>query len=132
MSDITIIPYEGIENTHFGDSRETVRASLGECKEFKKSKFSSNTTDDFGFCHVFYTKDNKVDAIEFFPEANITLMGKPLFSLTFSELKGFLSDGRAEEDSTGAKFPKHGLSAYAPDLSRIESILIYSKSYYND
>lgn len=132
MSNIKIIPYEGIENIHFGDNRKTVRATLGKYEEFKKSEFSENTTDDFGFCHVFYTTDNKVDAIEFFSESEITLKEKLLFSFDFSTLKDFLSDESMEEDDSGANFPKYGISVYAPDFNKIETILIYSKSYWED
>ncbi|HBB13439.1 MAG TPA: hypothetical protein DCZ76_04095 [Treponema sp.] len=132
MSNITIIPYEGIEKVHFGDSRENTRSNLGNYKEFKKSKFSANTTDDFGFCHVFYTKDNKVDAIEFFPESELKFNNKFLFSLNYSELKSFLKDTNLEEDDTGAKFPNYGLSVYSPDLNKIETIMLYSKSYWEN
>lgn len=131
MSNLKFIPYEGIEKISFGESRENVRKLLGNFTEFKKSKFSKNTTDDFGFCHVFYTIDNKVNAIELFSDSNICLNDKPLFTLNYSELKNFLSDSSIEEDDSGAKFPKFGISVYAPDLNAIETILVYSKDYWN-
>lgn len=131
MSEIKIIPYEGFDNIRFSDNRENVRKVLGAFTEFKKSKFSKNTTDDFGFCHVFYTIDNKVTAIEFFSDSDLCLNEKHLFSLNYSELKDFLSDSSIEEDDSGAKFPKFGISVYAPDLNAIETILVYSKDYWN-
>lgn len=132
MADIVIIPYEGFESVHFGDKRESVRAKLGKYTEFKKSECSENTTDDFGFCHIFYTSDDKIDAIEFFPESEITFKEKPLFAFDFSVLKDFLADENIEEDDSGANFPKYGMSVYTPDSEEIESILIYSKSYWED
>lgn len=131
MSKITISPYEGFNQISFGDSREIVRNKLGNYTEFKKSKFSKNTTDDFGFCHVFYTPDNKVNAIEFFPGAEVSFNNKSLFSLSYSDAKAFLSDSSIEENDCGAKFPKYGISIFAPELSKIETILIYSRNYWS-
>ena len=130
MSKITIIPYEGFGEIRFGESRETVRNKLGNFSEFKKTKFSKNTTDDFGFCHVYYTTDNTVAAVEFFPEAEVSLNDKLLFTLSYSDAKVFLSDSAIEEDGCGAKFPKYGISIFSPELGKIETILIYSKKYW--
>jgi hypothetical protein len=132
VSEIKLIPYNGMEIVKFGDSREVVRKELGNYKEFKKSKFSKNTTDDFRFCHVFYDSENKMEAIEFFPEAQISLNEKQLFSFDYSSLKKFLKDESIKEDDSGARFPKYGISVYVPDLEHIESIMLYAKSYYDD
>lgn len=132
MSDITIIPYKGITNAKFGEKRDIVRKNLGSFKEFKKSKFSKNTTDDFGFCHIFYDSENNVEAIEFFDNSDIVFNQKQLFSLDYKALKSFLNDESIKEDDCGARFPKYGISVYAPDLKKIESIMIYAKSYFED
>ncbi len=132
MSDIIIIPYDGIGKVHFGNNREIVRDNLGSYKEFRKTKFSTNTTDDFGFCHAFYTKDNTLEAIEFFPEAQLLYKDKALFSFSLSEIKTFFADNGIKEDDCGARFPKYGVSVYAPNGDKIESIMIYSKSYFDD
>lgn len=65
MADIVIIPYEGFESVHFGDKRESVRAKLGKYTEFKKSECSENTTDDFGFCHIFTHQMTKLMLLSF-------------------------------------------------------------------
>ena len=56
---INVVPLQEVNGVKFGMHRNEVRAILGEAREFKKSKFSKNTTDDFGYCHVFYDTDNQ-------------------------------------------------------------------------
>jgi len=131
VSKYVIIPFTSVGKVNFGDSRENTRTVLGEFTEFKKSKFSKNTTDDFKFCHVFYDLDNNVEAVEFFNDAEVIFKGKNLFSLNFAELKRFIG-GSAHEDESGAIFPESGISAYAPDKDTVESILVYRRGYYDN
>ncbi len=65
MERINVFPLKGFEGLEFGDvefgmDRETVRSRLGKYTEFKKSEDSENTTDDFGFCHVYYDSENRL------------------------------------------------------------------------
>ena len=46
--------------------RANVRKLLGKFSTFIKSKFSENSTDDFGYCHAYYNKSDQLIAIEFF------------------------------------------------------------------
>ena len=56
---INAIPTKSVSEVEFGMNRERVRTLLGDAIEFYKFEDDINTTDDFGFCHVFYDKDNK-------------------------------------------------------------------------
>ena len=49
---INATPLQEVNGVKFGMPRNEVRAILGEAREFKKSKFSKNTTDDFGYIMI--------------------------------------------------------------------------------
>jgi len=126
-------PYSGAGEIKLGSTRDEARSTLGTFKEFKKTKFSKNTTDDFSFCHFFYDGQNKVEAIEYFDSTELLFKGNNLFSLSFSELKSFLKSNSIDfkEDSSGIRSDAIGLSAYSPDEKHIEAILIYKQGYYD-
>lgn len=50
---IDVVPTVSVNEVEFGMDRKQVRLLLGKAKEFRKSQYAENTTDDFGFCHVF-------------------------------------------------------------------------------
>lgn len=133
MYKTNFLPYIGTEQIKFDSVREEIRNSLGAYKEFKKTKFSKNTTDDFTFCHVFYDANNKVEAIEYFDTIELLYKEKNLFLLLFTELKSFLKSNSIDyqEDDFGFKSDSIGLSVYSPEKTKIESLLIYKKGYFN-
>lgn len=133
MSKFEIIPYEKVGNITFQMKRNAVRKLFGEFKEFKKTKSSKSPTDDFKFCHVYYDKDDKVNAVEFFEESELVYEEKNLFSMSYNELLKFFKENKLDykEDDSGVTIECLGVSAYAPDKRRIESILVYSNGYYD-
>jgi hypothetical protein len=128
---INIDPYIGAGRIKFGDSRDTVRKLLGEFTEFKKSKFSKNTTDDFKFCHVFYDENNEISAVEFFDDTALEYKDIKPFSMGFQGLLQYVKKNSLlySEDDTGMTISEIGVSIYSPDKSRIESILVFKKGY---
>jgi len=127
------LPYFGAGQIKLDSLKEEVRKVMGASfKEFKKTKFSKNTTDDFSFCHVFYDEQDKVEAIEFFGDSGFLFKGKNLFLSQFSDLKTFLRDNAIgfEEDDSGLRSDDIGLSVYAPDKKRVETLLAYRRGYY--
>lgn len=75
---IYVVPGSRVGKIKFGMGREEVRKLYqNKFKEFRKSKFAENTADDFHFQHVFYTKDNKVCAVEVFDIDSIFIGVKP-------------------------------------------------------
>ena len=127
MNILTAIPLLGVNEVKFGMNRDEVRKIFGQAREFKKSKFSKNTTDDFGFCHVFYDQDNKCEAIEIFPEVEVFIDGKNVFSEDLEILKSMFSD--FEEDESGFFSKKYSIGIYAP-CKKTESILLGCDGYY--
>ena len=51
---ITVVPQEDVGDVSFGMTRDEVRSIFGDYTEFNKTRMSKSTTDDFGFCQVFY------------------------------------------------------------------------------
>ena len=112
----------------FGMPRSEVRTVLGgKYKEFKKSKFSKNTTDDFGICHVLYNKDDKCEAVEVFRECEVSVNGKLVFPLDISSVKKQVND--LEEDTGSYISKKLSIGIYAPGGTP-ESILFGEVGYY--
>ncbi len=133
MDKIEIEPYERVDNIKFGSERETVRKDNGNFKEFRKSRFSKNSTDDFASFHVFYSEDDRVEAVEFFRESNLYFHDIQLFSQSYSDLKARLNalDSNITEDESGIIYKTLGFSVYSPDGEQVESILVFEKGYYD-
>jgi len=127
MMEWNVNPTFDINNIAFGTDREVVRNKLGvPVEEFKKSKYSKNTTDDYGNFHVFYDIENNLEAIEIF-EGTVSVNGNILFPGT---LQGMLEyDASFEKEEDGCISTKLAIGVYAPG-GVIESILIGCKGYY--
>lgn len=123
-------PLVEINGVKFGMPRSEVRKVLGgQYQEFRKSKFSKNTTDDFGICHVFYNQDNQCEAVEVFGECEVSMAGKIIFPLDIPSAKQQILD--LEEDMGSYISKKLSIGIYAPDGSP-ESILFGEPGYYGD
>ena len=133
MSRFEIIPYDKVGDISFQLTREAVRNLLGKYREFKKSKSSGETTDDFKFCHVYYDMNNNVEAVEFFGGIELVYNGKNLFSFSYNELLQFLKENSCgyKVSDSGIIIEKLGVAAYVPDKRTIESILVYRRGYYD-
>lgn len=132
MREVIVTPLKNVGAISFGMSRSRVREILGEYIEFKKSKFSSNTTDDFNFCHVYYNKDNECEAVEFFENAIIKIENEIVFPNKFDKicdiLKKMYRDLDIEEESCTSI--KYSIGVYAP-TGKVEAILFGCEGYYN-
>ncbi len=117
-----------VNNVEFGMKREVVRSNLGNLiGEFKKTKFSSILTDDFGFCHVFYNDKDECEAIEIFEEAEVIVDGKIIFPGTLENIKSVVGD---LEEVDGCYISENkSVGVFAPS-GKPESILLGMKGYY--
>ena len=133
MYKIEFLPYIGAGQIKLDSTRDEIRKILGAFKEFRKTKFSKNTTDDFSFCHIFYNEQNKVEAIEFFDSTEFLFKDKNLFLLSLNNLKSFFKTNSIDfiENDSGIRSDTIGLSIYSPSKEKIETILIYKKNYYS-
>ncbi len=123
MKLIKVIPLEEVDGIKFGTDRKIVREKLGDYSEFKKTPFSDNTTDDFGFCHVYYDDNNEFEAIEIF-DAEVYIGERKVFPVNADELSDIIEDFDEELISVSKS-----IGIYAPD-EEPESILFGRKGYY--
>ena len=122
-------PLESIGKIHFGMDRAEVRATLSsEYREFKKTARSRNTTDDFGGYHVFYTPDNKCEAVEVFEGVIVSLNGTEIFPATIDTVKDMIPD--LEEDEGSYISPKQSI-CLTISSGKVESILVGQSGYYD-
>jgi len=124
-------PCVGFNNVQLNEKREDVRIKLGQFNEFKKNKFSKNTSDDFGDIHVYYDENDTVEAVEFF-EGEVFIRSDKLFPIDktslFEILKEIDNNTVLTEDSISSK--ELCISAYAPG-EKAESLLIYREDYFS-
>lgn len=121
-------PLIGIDRIRFGMERSKVRAIWGDAVEFKKTPVSETTTDDFGFCHVYYDENDECEAIEVFSESEVYVDGKKIFPIDLKKALGtflFLS-----EDEDGAISAEKSVGICAPE-GKMESILFVKDGYYD-
>lgn len=123
MNIINVIPLEEVDGIKFGTDRNVVRKKIGDYSEFKKTPFSNNTTDNFGFCHVYYDDNNKFEAIEIF-DAEVYIGDRKVFPVNVNQLSDIIDDFDDELISVSKS-----IGIYAPD-GYPESILLGCKGYY--
>jgi hypothetical protein len=127
MTEWNVNPKDNVNGLKFGMDRELVRERLGApVKEFKKSKYSKNTTDDYGGFHVFYDAENNFEAVEIF-EGTVSVEGTVLFPGTLQNILDY--DESFEREDDGCTSVKLEIGVYAPD-NCTESILIGCEGYY--
>lgn len=127
MDKIIVDPLKEVNGVKFGMKRSDVRKILGNAREFKKSKFSKNTTDDFGFCHVFYNENDECEAVEIFDDVKVYVEGTEVFPASIDKAKQILGQLK-EEDGNFVNVGKSvGISA---PYGKMESILFGVKGYF--
>ena len=124
---INVIPLVRIGEVDFGTDRSNVRKSFGEYKEFRKSPLSKNTSDDFGFCHVYYDDKDRCQAIELFSGSQAKVNGTIVFPGDITEVTNVL--GTLESVNGLYIDPQKSIGIYAPS-GKIESILFGTANYY--
>lgn len=123
------VPNVSIGSIFFGMSRNEVHNLFDiSYKEFKKTKFSKNTTDDYGKFHIYYTADNKVDAVEIFEDIEISMDGEIIFPIKISDIESRLLGIIYEDGYYTHKEHSIGIEGNGVDA---ESILLGSKGYYD-
>jgi len=128
---INVVPLSQIGKISLGMSRSEVRSAMGsDFVEFKKSKFSKNTSDDYHFLHVFYNVANECVAVEIFDDCQISINGTVLPC----EKNAFIQwlktqDSNAEISGDGAISKKLSIGMTAAETS-VESVLFGKPGYY--
>ena len=127
MKQIHVIPLIGFDNVTFGMKREQVHQLLGTASEFKKSLFSSNTTDNYGFCHIFYNANDECEAVEFFPGIELCIGTAVLLPGDFQNIQKLFPD---LQDADGCFISKTKSIGVSITDGTIDSILFGCTGYY--
>ncbi len=126
-----IVPLKSVGKVSFGDDRVAVRNLLGDdYREIKKSIFSENTMDAYPTFHMYFTKDNQLEAIEFFSENKLLLAGKKLFPGKIKQALKLVSDLQADGNYYTSTSMSIGITVSADDPNTIESVLVGCAGYY--
>ena len=130
---IVAIPTESVGLVRFGMTREVVRTTVGSTfTEFRKTRFSKNTTDDFGFMHVFYDEKNTCEAVELFNDCVVIVDSVCLMPSDKSDTDNWLKarDDSSEihPDDSVSKLLSIGIAASS---GKVESILFGRFGYYD-
>lgn len=130
---VTVIPTQSVGFIRFGMMREDVRTAVGStCTEFRKSKFSKNTTDDFGFMHVFYDEKNTCEAVELFNDCTVTVDDVCLMPSDKAEVDAWLKERDAAAELSPCDSVSKALAiGVAASEGRVESILFGRAGYYD-
>ncbi len=129
MKKITVNLLESVNGIKFGADRSEVRELMGtDFVEYKKSKYSKNTTDDFGGIHVFYDSNNKAGAFEIYNDYEVEIDNKVVFPDNISELLDMLSDVERDGDYYTSIGSSVGITMNG---KKAESVLFGVKDYYN-
>lgn len=121
-------PLESIGEIKFGMDRDDVHKLFEDkCTEFKKTKFSQNTSDDYKKFHIFYNSDNKVDAVEFFEDVEIILEGQVIFPIPIGKIETAISGISREGESYTHIEKSIGIET---NSGKVESILVGLKGYF--
>ena len=124
-----IIPNVSINGMAFGTDRKTVRNTLGKPKNtFRKTSNSSNTTDAYPGFHVYYSDDDKLQAIELFgTELVVSINSQQVFPGTIDAIKNLLPDLKEEYGDYTSYDNSIGLTV---EEGSIVSILAGCKNYF--
>lgn len=128
MAIFFIEPFKRVGHISFGSDRESVRKEMGEYKEFRKSRFSRNSTDAFGGCHVYYGQDNHVEAVELFRGETPIYKHKNLFMFTPDQIVMLFADEKVIRSDSTVSFPSYGVDLSIAD-GQIDSVFIHVKDY---
>ena len=128
-TDWSVIPNISINGMLFGTDRNAIRKCLGKPKSvFKKTPDALNTTDAYAHFHVFYSADDKLEAIEVFGnEISLSIDSQMIFPGTLSAARKILPDIEGDYGFFESKSASVGISA---EEDMIVSILVGGKGYY--
>lgn len=125
----SLLPTLSVNGMEFGTNRSKVRSILGKpTRVFKKTSTSDNTTDVYVDFHVYYSADDKLNAIEFFGgDISLSIDSQILFPGTLSEAKKVLPD---LEECYGSYISRSASIGIGVEGDTIVSVLVGCKGYY--
>ena len=130
MKTFEVVLNKSINSLEFGVDRKTVRKEFGrKYKEIKKNVFSKSTTDAYDGFHVFYSEDDKLEAIEIF-SGKVLIEGKEIFPGTIDEAKNLIKGLKKSDYGYISKDKSVGITESDLKDGKIEAILLGCEGYY--
>lgn len=131
MDKYVVVPNVSVNGVQFGCSRVQAREVFGDSfRVFKKTPLSQNTTDDYKEFHVFYTVDDKFEAIEFFGSVKVVLGRSTIFPGKVRKLQKLFPDLVDDGDGFTSVAFSVGVTVDEDDSSKIDSILFGCENYF--
>lgn len=131
MKRIEVNVLKDVNSVPFGAERAAVRKVFGKkYKEMKKSVFSKNTMDAYDDFHIYYTEDNKFDAIEIFGKTEIKMNGTVVYPGKVSDIEGLLVLPKKNGDGIISESISVGITVDQENADKIEAILFGSEGYF--
>lgn len=127
---ISASPLKSVAGIKFGMTRDEVSNVINKkSSTFKKTSKSSNTTDNYGFCHVYYDSEDKCEAIEIFDDVEVYINNKLVFPTNIDDgskiISGLSKDGK---DSYISKSKSIGITVSG---DKMKTITFGVKGYYD-
>ncbi len=135
-------PYAGVGPVKFGMTMQEARTALNlPYKSFQKSMDSYSPADAFdeSAMIVFYDKDDKVNAIEIYPEMDLSHKGTKILGNDLKNVEAYfdsISDSKKADD-LGHDVRSHGISFAGsgdgdPDVKTVGYVFTYRKGYWDE
>ena len=135
-------PYVGIGPLKFGMTMAEARSAVGlSYKSFQKSMDSYSPADAFddSAMIVFYDKNDKVDAIEIYPEMDLTHNGTTILGNDLKKVEDYFDSISTDKkaDDLGHDYRSLGISFAGtgdgdPDARNVGYVFIYRKGYWDE
>lgn len=121
-------PNYRINGFDFGRDRSLIREELGNPVRSFQEYESKNTVDVYPSIHVYYSEDNKLEAVEFFgKEIRMSIQSQPVFPGTLRSARKILPD---LEDCYGSFISRDSSVGITAENDSIISVLVGCKDYY--
>lgn len=122
---------KSVNAAEFGCSREKTREVFGKkFQEIRKNKFSLNTMDAYESFHVFFTEDNKFEAIEIFGDIKVAVNGEKIFPGGVDKAIKALPELKKDDYGLIDRINSIGITLSQDDENKIEAILFGCEGYY--
>jgi hypothetical protein len=129
-----ITPFEGVGTIRFGDSRQQVRNSINHRYESFRKDVGEDETDAFDEIgvHVYYDDQGRVEFIEAFSPASLTLHGLPLMGRPIGDVEDELRalGYSSRQTDVGLEYTDAGIALTAAE-GIIEGVGVFRRGYYD-
>lgn len=131
-----INPFQGFDDIKFGDESAIIEKIMKtKPRKLKKGPFAINETDRYDGFFVYYDKDGKCEAIEFY--SNAKFKDVSFFDEKYCDVEAQFRniDSDIKIDEVGFTSKKFGIGVYAPNKdendAEVESVIIFRQGYYD-